>query len=129
DLMGIRVPDPRGEAAAPQDDRHAVFGPGPHRRLDPAELDAVDGLRQFVRPFADPTGAAVRELHVLVDRREIASERDVPRLEVDADARGLERSAPRVDRVGVVSEGREVARADARRRRGWTLRGRPRAPA
>src|SRR5207245_10938981 len=60
-------------------------------------------------------GAGVREVHFLVARREIASERDVPRLEVDADAGGLERSAARVDLVRIVSEEREVARVAARR--------------
>ena len=113
--MGIRVRDPRGKPTAPQDDRDAVFGPGEHRRLDPTELEAIEGLRQFVRPFADPAGPAVRQFHLLVDRREVPSERDVPGLQVDADAGGLERAAARVDLVRIVTEEREVARVAPRR--------------
>src|SRR5206468_4957626 len=40
--------------------------------------------------------------------------RDVPRLQVDADARGLERTAARVDLPRIVSEEREVARVASR---------------
>src|SRR3989442_121854 len=65
--------------------------------------------------FADPTGALVRELHLVIDGREFPSDRDVPGLEVDADAGGLERSAARVDLVRIVSEEREVARVAPRR--------------
>ena len=106
DLMGIGVGDPRREATAPQDDRDAVFGSRSDRRFDPTEFESVKCLRQFVGPLADPTGAAVDEFHLVVDRGEVPAERDVSGFQVDAHARGLERTATSVDLVRIVSEER-----------------------
>src|SRR5437016_8483961 len=113
-LMRIRVRDLGGEPAAPQHDRDAVLRPGSHGRFDPPDLEFVEGLREFLRPLPDPSRAAIREFHVLVDRGEVPAECDVSRLQLDADARGLKRTAARVDLPRIVSEEREVARVASR---------------
>ena len=82
---------------------------GPHA----TEMEAVQRFREFVRPLSDSPRAPVRQAHVLVHGGEVPSEGDVPFLQVDADAGGLERAASGVHLVGVVAEEGEVARVAA----------------
>src|SRR6266480_1567970 len=90
-----------------------MFRPRPDRCSDPSEPETIESLREFLGPLADPARAAVRDAKIVVDRCEIAAEGDVARLQVDADARGLERSAARVHLPRIVSEQGEVARVRA----------------
>src|SRR5207247_10665691 len=87
-----------------------MFRPRPNGGSDPSEAEAIEGLREFVGPLADRARAAVRDPKIVVDRREVAAKGDVARLQVDADARGLERSSTRRDLPPLVSEPRAVAR-------------------
>src|SRR5436853_6728047 len=90
-----------------------MFRPRPNGGSDPSDAEAIEGLREFVGPLADPARAAVRDPKIVIDRREVPAEGDVARLQVDADARGLERSAARLDLARIVSDQPEVARATA----------------
>src|SRR5207247_9014532 len=87
-----------------------MFRPRPNGGSDPSETEAIEGLCEILGPLADPARAAVRDPKIVIDRCEVAAEGDVARLQVDADARGLERSAARIDLPRIVSEQREVAR-------------------
>src|SRR5438034_7939978 len=86
-----------------------MFRPRPDRRSDSSETETIEGLCEILGPLADPARAAVRDPKIVIDRCEVAAEGDVARLQVDADARGLERSAARIDLPRIVSEQREVA--------------------
>src|SRR5438309_10747216 len=87
-----------------------MFRPRPNGGSDPSETEAIEGLCEILGPLADPARAAVRDPKIVIDRCEVAAEGDVARLQVDADARGLERSTARIDLPLIVSEQREVAR-------------------
>src|SRR5205807_7796741 len=93
DFVRVCVGYLRREAAAPQDEGHAMLRAGAARGLDATEMDAVQRFREFVRPLADPTRTPVCQAHVLVHGGEVPSEGDVPFLQVDADPRRLERAA------------------------------------
>src|SRR5438132_13529553 len=87
-----------------------MFRPRANGGPDPSETEAIEGLCEILGPLADPARAAVRDPEIVIDRCEVAAEGDVARLQVDADARGLERSSTRIDLPRIVSEQREVAR-------------------
>src|SRR5437879_12213694 len=87
-----------------------MFRARPDGRPDPSETEAIEGLCEILGPLADPARAAVRDPKIVIDRCEVAAEGDVARLQVDADARGLERSTARIDLPRLVPEQREGAR-------------------
>ena len=74
----------------------------------------VKRRRQPVRALADPARAAVHDPPPEIDRCPVRSKRDVAGLDVDPDARGLERPPSRVHGLRVVAEEREVGRVAAR---------------
>src|SRR5437667_9252442 len=87
-----------------------MFRPRPNGGSDPSETEAIEGLREFLGPLADPARAAVRDPKIVIDRCEVAAEGDVARLQIDADARGLERPSAGIDLPRIVPEQGEVAR-------------------
>ncbi len=94
---------------------------GAEHHLHASELHAVERVRQFRGTLVYSSRAAIGDPHFLVNRGEVAAERDVARLEVDPHAGGFERAAAGVHLARIVAEEREVARVasggDARRDR------------
>jgi hypothetical protein len=113
-FVRVRVGDFGREAAASQHHGDAMLGARPHGRPDAAEAEAVQGLREFLRPLADPARSAIRESHLLIDGREVPPEGDVALLQVNANPRRFEGTAAGVDLVRIVAEEGEMARVAAR---------------